>query len=359
MQRVAPDAKIRLKSNQSNKHKTYVMKKALLFAAAAAFSVNMMAESQELYSQNFEKMTKGNFSSSVKNKAGVSPYYWSVDANGVSQISIEEDADHGKYLQIKQRTGDWNAGGAYSLFYTDDVKSVGEDGDRFNMESQGITKYSVEFDAALYTTLNAYLKGGATMTWAGPCMEFALLNPSFKAFKRCDYGLTNGSADYSYDNVIYIKQTNDNITSEMPEKDSYKMDEVVPFTLQTDEQGTEVNIPLDGSWNHWKVSVDRESYEVSLTVGDKKVASFKGDPDLASQILRGIYFRTGNCQSSDPSYIKLDNLKVTGEVTTGINEVNAEETTAADKKTVKYVKNGVLYISTPNGTVTAAGVAVK
>lgn len=335
------------------------MKRTLLFAAAAAFSVNMMAESSELYSQDFEKISVGNFSSKVKNKAGVSPYYWSVDANGVTQISVANDKEHGNYLEIKQRPNDWNAGGAYSLFYTDDAKTAGEDGDFFKMEEKGIKQYTVEFDAALYTSLNAYLKGGQTMTWAGTCMEFALLNPSFKAFKRVDYGLKYGSDENEWNNVIYIKQQEGSITSEMPEKDTYKMDEVVPFTLMTDDKETQVNIPIDGSWNHWKVSVNRETYEVSLTVGDKEVTKFKGDPDLASQILRGIYFRTGNSKSDDPSYIRLDNLKVTGEVSTGINEVNAQETEAAQSKTVKYVKDGVLYISTPNGTVTAAGVAVK
>ncbi len=338
------------------------MKKILLFAAAAAFSVNMMAESQELYSQDFEKVTKGNFSSSVKKNAAKSPYFWGVDKNAVTPISIEEDQEHGKYLLISQRTGAkgvWGTGGAFCLFYTDDVNKVGEDGDRFNMESQGITKYSVEFDAALYTTLNAYLKGGKTMTWAGAQMEFALLNTSFKSGDNCHNGLMYQNENAGTDNVIFIKQSNENITSQMPEKDSYKMDEVVPFTLMTDGQGTKVNIPIDGSWNHWKVTVDRKTCEVSLTVGDKEVVKFNGDKEVASQVLRGIQFRTGGCQTSDPSYIKLDNLKVTGEVTTGINEVNAEETTAADKKTVKYVKDGVLYISTPNGTVTAAGVAVK
>lgn len=336
------------------------MKRTLLFAAAAAFSVNMMAESQVLYSQDYEKLPIGLFSSSVKNRAGVSPYYWSVDANGVSQISVANDADHGNYLEIKQRTSDWSAGGAYSFFYTDDAKSAGEDGDFFKMEEKGITQYTVEFDAALYTSLNAYNKGG-NMTWAGASMEFALLNPSFAAWKRCDYGLMNGGEAYEYDNVIYIKQLAVDIKTDMPGEDTYKIDEVVPFNLQTDLNETKVNIPTDGSWNHWKVSVNRAApYDISLTVGDKEVAKFNGDPEMASQILRGIYFRTGNGKADDPSYVRIDNLKVTGEAsTTGINEVNAQEADAAEKTVVKYVKDGVLYISTPNGTVTAAGVAVK
>lgn len=339
------------------------MRRTLLFAATAAFSVNMMAESQVLYSQDFENVKVGNFTASVKNLSNVDPYYWSVDGSGATRISVANEKDHGNYLEIKQNDKNWAPGGAFSLFYTKDATKVGEDKDLFQMEKKGINKYTVEFDAAIYTTLYAQFKSSKT-EWSGACVEFALLNTTFNVpKKRPDYGLVYGDVNTKYANVIFLKQKQENITSTKPtlSKDYQKFDESVSFSLMNNDDNKKVTLPTDGSWNHWKVSVDRSTGDVSLTIGEKEIVKFTADKDLVKdQILRGIFFRTGNSLKSDPSYVRIDNIKVTGEVTsTGINEVNARETDAAEKKTVKYVKNGVLYISTPNGTVTAAGVAVK
>ena len=341
------------------------MKKLLLLAAVAAMATNTMAEETKdsiLFEDNYESYTTGSKSNDVK-KSNKAPY-WRIESNGVTQLTVENDDTHGNYVQIMQRNSIWNAGGAYCLFYTDKVTSAGTDNDRFELATKNINQYSIEFDAALYTTLNAYMKGGSTMTWAGACMEFAVLNTTFNTGNkwRADYGLTSKGEgqNESYDNVIFLKQFEDNITTEMPAADTYKMEENVPFTLGSDET-KKVTLPTDGSWNHWKITVDRESYKVVLTIGDKEIVSYTADSELVTDlILRGLYFRTGNCNTTDPSYVKIDNLKVTGKVpanTTGIQEIANTETTT--QKTVKYLKDGALCIKTSKGIMNAVGIKVK
>ncbi len=337
------------------------MKKALLLAAAAAFALNTMAENTVLYSQDYETSATGAMTDKDGDGKTWRGLYWQIEGNRVTQLSVQNDAEHGNYVQIMQRNKDWNAGGAYCLFKDDATLYADTATDPFSMEKKGIMKYTVEFDAAILATLNAYIKGG-NMTWGGPATEFAVLNPNFSTANkwRADYGLTNkeGQNEY-YDNVIFLKQSADNVTTAMPEADTYNMEEAVPFSLMNVEPAEQISLPIDGSWNHWKIEVDRATYKVALSINGETKASYTADPELGvSLVLRGLYFRTGSGKSDNMCYVNIDNLKVTAEVPaeTGIDKV------AVDKpaKAVKFIQDGVLYIATPDGKiVTASGMAVK
>ncbi len=340
------------------------MKKILLLAAVAACATAAMAETKVIYSQDYETCTTGakNGKSDADAKTWRSQY-WQIEGNCVSQVNVLNDAEHGNYVQIMQRASNWSGGGAYCLFKDDATLYADTTTDPFSMEKKGIMKYSVEFDAAIFTTLNAYTKGG-NLIWGGPSAQFAVLNPNFSTANkwRADYGLDNKEdQNEAYDNVMFLKQLTDSIAIEMPAADTYSMEGTVPYYLQNLQPlTTPVTLPTDGSWNHWKVDVDRSTYEVTLTVGGEVKASYKADPELeVSLVLRGLYFRTGTGMADTPCYVNIDNLKVTADVPTetGIDKVSAKENMPT--KTIKYIKDGVFYIATPQGTFNAAGVAVK
>lgn len=251
---------------------------------------------------------------------------WTIDKNRVTRISIQEDATHGKYVLMQQRDGLWAAGGAVMRFYDNGVATT--ETDRFQMEANGITNYSVEFDAAIRETTSVYLKGGATLTLAGCNAEIGLIHSEAQLPARLDYGYRSGITGNESDNIFYMTGNND---VELPTEETIPWtDANTKFTLWTDDQSQpRLDVPVDGSWCHYKFDIDRTNETVSYAITNESGVNVTGSYKLiegSNTILQGIYVRVSSGDQEKNDWVGFDNIKVTNtSETTGINNIEQEE----------------------------------
>ena len=273
---------------------------------------------------------------------------WQIDKNRVTRISVQEDASHGKYVYIQQRNSLWAAGGAVMRFYDNGV-DVAET-DRFQMEANGIKQYSVEFDAAIRETVSVYLKGGTTLTLAGCNAEIGLIHSEAKLPSRLDYGYRSGIEGNETDNIFFMAGNND---VELPEEETIPWTGAnTKFTLFTDDQNLpRLDVPVDGTWCHYKFDVDRTAETVSYTITSDAGTNVNGSYRLiegSNTLLQGIYVRVSSGSQEKDDWVAFDNIKVTNTTSgeTGISDLFSNDNPQGK---VYYSLSGVKTINPTKG----------
>lgn len=264
--------------------------------------------------------------------------YWQIDGNRVTRVSVQKDDAHGKYISLQQRNSLWATGGAVMRFY--DTETASSVKDRFAMADNNITNYTVEFDAAIKETAAAYLKGGTTITQAGCNAEICLIHSEANLPKNLTYGYTYGNTGNESDNIFFMKGNND---VALPETETIPWTEAnMEFTLFTDDINLpRLAVPVDGTWCHYKIDVDRTKETVSYTITPENGTAITGNYTViegSNLILQGIYVRISAGSKDNTDYISLDNIKVTNNSSTdGISTVK----TSAQEEDVYYTISGM------------------
>lgn len=285
-----------------------------------------------IYENNYENQNVGTNLDEAWKKTN-----W-LDYNKLTPMSIEEDATHGKYVKMQPRTG--NKGTGTGLFRFRDLEGASETTDPLGLEAKGITKYSLEFDAALCVTAKIIEKpaGSGTFALQGCNSEIGIVNSAAVFPKRFDYGLCyDNGADNEWNNIMFLKTDNTQEITATEEDDNYTADFGY---LNMDVEGTpKVNIPVDGTWSHFKFDVDTEAMTVAWTITPENGTPVSGNfASIAENLtLYGIYFRV-SAGDSDRDFVKIDNIKVTEGTPSGIENVTVDANEADDSY---YTLSGV------------------
>lgn len=283
-----------------------------------------------LYSNDYENQTVGTCDKTWRQTN------W-TDYNRLSTITIEQDDAHGKYVKILPRG---NGSSGVGLFRFRDLEGASSTKDPLNLEAQGITSYTLEFDAAISATCDIIEKPAGSGNYAvqGAESEIAIANSSATFPKRFDYGFNyDTGADNEWNNVFYFKMKKPDATTFMSAVSNY--DGGLPY-LNMDVEGTpEVTLPIDGSWSHFKFDVDATNMTVNWSVTPATGSVISGSYTSVAEnlILYGIYFRVSS-GAKTRDFVAIDNIKVTtGGDATGINEVTTAKT-GNDYYTISGIK---------------------
>lgn len=310
------------------------------FAAMAMASTQQAQAQAVLYSNDYEDQTSVGTALNGKDEASKTwrSKYWQIDKNRSTRVSVAKDDAHGKYILLQQRDQLWATGGAVMRFY--DTETASSVKDRFSMADNNITKYTVEFDAAIKETASAYLKGSTTMTLAGCNAEICLIHSEAQLPSNLTYGYTNGISGNDADNIFFMKGNND---VELPETETIPWTEAnMQFTLFTDDLNQpRLAVPVDGTWCHYKIEVDRTKETVNYTITPENGTAITGNYTViegSNLILQGIYVRTSAGSQDKSDYISFDNIKVTNNSSTdGISIIK----TSAEEDEAYYTLSGI------------------
>lgn len=307
---------------------------AMLLAAASASAQTV------IYSNDYESQTVGDYSSDTSWKG---KYWTDNQKSAITRFSIEEDATHGKVVVIKPRSGNKGTGGG--LFRFRDANSDTSTKDPLSMETNNIQQYTVELDMALNVTAAIINKGG-NLTLRGANSQIALMNSTVAFPKRFDYGITYSTSsvdcsDNAWNNILLFQSLSSDeqdISAVTEEVADYKGADLSFKDMDTEGEPS-FSFPVNGTWCHFKVDVDRAKKTVAWSItpegGTAVTGSLPGS--LANDlILNSIYFRASS-GDSDRDYVKIDNVKVTSNSTDGIAEIGQE--TKADN--AYYTLSGV------------------
>ena len=272
---------------------------------------------------------------------------WAIDKNRVTRVSIQEDATHGKYVLLQQRNSLWAAGGGVMRFYDNEVATT--ETDRFQMVSNNISSYTVEFDAAIKETTSVYLKGGATLTLAGCNAEIGLIHSEAKLPARLDYGYCSGIEGNESDNIFYMKGNND---VELPAEETIPWTGAnTKFTLFTDDQNLpRLDVPIDGTWCHYKFDIDRTTETVSYAITNESGTNVTGSYKLiegSNTILQGIYVRVSSGDQEKNDWVGIDNIKVTN--TSGTNGIKNVVAYGENADSAYYSLSGIKVVKPEKG----------
>lgn len=300
------------------------MKKNLL--TIVAFTAMMLAASSAsaqtvIYSNDYEDQTVG---AKGSDKTWRNTYW--TDGYGSGQLgtlTVEEDEAHGKYVKCTTRASNKGCDAILCRF-----RDVATTTDPLSIEANGIQKYSIEFDAAINATAAIISKGG-NLALRGATAEIAILNSaSTLPSKRYDNGVcyegnNSGPADNEWQNIIYWKQDGSQEFTAEEEVADYAAD--FSFMDMDTEGQPKFAFPVDGTWNHFKIDVDRTANSVAWTItptAGEAVTGKLDSPLAESLVLYAICFRTSNGDSSR-DYVAVDNLKVTNNDSgSGISDIN-------------------------------------
>lgn len=326
-----------------------MIKKHLLSAAAImalSSAISPITAQTVLHSNDFEDQEVGEKDATWK-AANVRDYH---DYN---TIEIDEDDTHGKYVKAFPR-GKGKPGVAYYGFgAAQNLNRAPSSTDILAMEESGVVSYTIEFDAAFQCSAYVSIDNG-TPRLHGVFGQIGISSPSTVLAKRIDYGFL-GSEDNTYENIFFSQQVSSNTSVDdvTENTDNYAAD----FGFYNDDELTEgLAIPTDGTWAHYKIDVNTSTKAVSVNItpdsGDAITASFTSG--ATSLWLSGLLFRpTGG---SEEDYVAFDNIKITNNTATGIEDVNVETSNTNDaiytlsgvrvdkpQKGV-YIKNGKKFV---------------